>query len=374
MTTMMGSSLLFGNDLPTYIFLFVALVFVASNAWKATAFAAPATLPKVLETADVDYSAASEFIEEHYHIPDYFGKETVRAEPIYDARDGVVKRNGDIVTPLGAMKGCGFCLMEAPTTVENFDDLSEVRSTYLEEMRKLIPQALEIDIDDIESIIFWHPMLRGESMTPRHRSDSKPAVATSASMVHIDTDVGAYGLEGILDLVQSNLVDPDPTTSQTRFDKDKIYKQLASENRRFVFLNTWRPLVEVRSRPLAIWSTTYQESNGMFPKMRPCLDASRWYVFSKMEPSECLIFKQYDRRLDQSCDFWHTSLDIISKSDGDRPHQAHPRRSFDMKVMVILRETVPPDQDRLSASTRPELNLEESGDFCEEQANRRSKH
>jgi hypothetical protein len=370
----MSSSLIFGIGHSANFFLIAHLLFSVGDLWKATAFASTATLPKLLGTTEVDYSAASEFIDEHYHIPGYFGNEgegTVRAEPIFDARHGVVKENGEVVTPCGAMKGCGFCLIEAPSKVENFDSLSDVSTTYLEEMRRLIPQALDVDKDEIERIIFWHPMLRGESITPRHRSDSKPAVATAASMVHIDTDVGAYGLSGILDLVGNNLIGTDSTTeAPSIFDKDQIYEQLATENRRFLFLNTWRPLAPVRSRPLAIWATNYKEMNGMFPVMRPCLDTSRWYVFPEMEPSECLIFKQYDRRRDQACDFWHTSLDMKSKSDGDSPQA--PRRSFDMKAMVIMKESVSPDQDRLSASTRPGLTLEESGDFCEEQANRRS--
>jgi hypothetical protein len=88
-----------------------------------------------------------------------------------------------------------------------------------------------------------------------------------------------------------------------------------------------------------------------------------------MEPSECLIFKQYDRRLDQACDFWHTSLDIQSKVDGPPV----PRRSFDMKAMVVLKETVSPEEDRLAASTEPDLTLEESGNFCAEQTRRRQK-
>lgn len=323
------------------------------------------SLPKLVGHAQVDYSAASEFIETHYHIPNYFGNETtVRLEPIFDARSGVVTKVGTIVAPLGSMKECGFCLLDAPTKVENFEDLSQIQSTYLAEMKELILLALQIDSSDIESIVFWHPMLRGEAMKPLPRSNSEPAMATAASMVHIDTDVGAYGLEGIVDLVGKNLVDPD-----LNFDQDQIYKQLSKEKQRFLFLNTWRPLVPVRSRPLALWAVQYKETNGLFPTMRPCLDSSLWYVFPDMEPSECLIFKQFDRRLDQPCDFWHTSLDI--KSNADTTYA--PRRSFDMKVLVILKEAVAPEQDRLAMSTAPELTLEESANFCAEQARKRQK-
>jgi len=347
--------------------LFVQLLVLAAHPGNVHGLASPITNTlKLVANSQVDYSAAAEFIEEHYHIPNYFGGEgTVRSEPIFDARDSVVTKDGKIVAPLGAMHDCGFCLIDAPTEVENFEDLSQVQSTYLKEMAEWIPQALQIDKDEIESIIFWHPMLRGESITPQQRSDSEPAVANAASMVHIDTDVGAYGLDGILDLVGKNLVDPQSAP----FDRDEIYDRLAAQKRRFIFLNTWRPLVPVRSRPLALWATRYKEANGVFPKMRPCLDASRWYVFPEMEPSECLIFKQYDRRLDQACDFWHTSLDIQSKVDG--PHV--PRRSFDMKAMVVLKETVSPEEDRLAASTEPDLTLDESGNFCAEQTRRRQK-
>lgn len=345
---------------------FVTL-FLVGNLCRVAPFSSPAQLPLPLGTAKVDYSAASEYIEEHYHIPGYFSNGSasiVRTEPIFDARGGVIMENGEIAIPLGSMKGCGFCLMDASTQVENFDDLLEVKSTYIDEMRELIPRALNIDKDEIETIVFWHPMLRGESVNPRHRSDSKPAVATAASMVHIDTDVGAYGLDGILELVGNNQIGP------TSFDKDRIYELVASENRRFLFLNTWRPLVPVRSRPLAIWATRYKEPDAMFPTMRPSLDTSRWYIYPEMEPSECLIFKQYDRRRDQSCDFWHTSLDIKSTSLGE---QQTLRRSFDMKALVVLKESVPSDLDRLAASATSGMSLEESRDFCNEQAKRRSK-
>ncbi len=234
----------------------------------------------------------------------------------------------------------------------------------------MIPQALEINEEDIERVFFWHPMIRGEQLTPRHRSESQPAFASAASMVHIDTDVGAYGMDGILELVTKNLVDPQSVMMSNNHDPFSTLKQQPlsiSSNQRFVFLNIWRPLVPVRSRPLAIWAVKYNETNGMFPKHQPYLDTSRWYIFPNMEPSECLIFKQYDRRLDQSCDFWHTSLDILSKSADGLPL----RKSFDMKAIVILKEKVPPQLDRLAASITPGLTLDESANFCAQQAKRR---
>lgn len=338
------------------------------------ALSSTAPLPKLLGQATIDYSGASEFIEEHYSISNYFGADpTRREEPIFDAREGVLVSSSDqdggvshLHVP--SLQNCGFACIEAPTDVQDFEDLEQVQRIYAKELKELIPRALEVDPGQVESISFWHPMVRGEAITPRHRSQDQPAVATAAQMVHIDTDVGAYGLEGILGLVQNNLLSQNSTTTAS-FDREAIHKQLAVEQRRFLFLNTWRPLTPVKSRPLAIWATRYPKENGMFPTMRPHLDTSRWYVFPEMQPSECLIFKQYDRRRDAPCDFWHTSVDVVA--DEEQGGYYPPRRSFDMKVMVVLKETVEPENDRLAASTAPVLTLEESTEFCGKQADAR---
>jgi hypothetical protein len=324
---------------------------------------------KQIGRALVDYTAASEYVQSHYHLPFYFGTNNdgvVREEIVYDARQGVLSTKDGVGKP-ALLDECGFELFRSPTSVVNFSDMNQVRSRYLPELaRSLIPQALGIDHEEIDSITFWHPMLRGEELSMQPRSQDHPSTAPVAAMVHMDTDVGAYGLDGILNLVETNRLDYDKDASTTSFDRQKMEAALAGGNR-FLFLNIWRPLVPVASAPLGIMATHYEDDpRAYFPKATPCPKSSRWYIFSNMKPTECLVFKQYDRRMDKISDLWHCALDIPS-SGSPRPS---PRKSFDIKAMVILKEKVSQDQDRLLASTKPEMTLEQSGDFCESQCQR----
>jgi hypothetical protein len=94
--------------------------------------------------------------------------------------------------------------------VPDFSDTQQISSRYLPELRALIPKALGLHADDNHSIdfmVFWHPMLRGEGDVIQPRSESRPSMAGVDTMVHMDTDVGAYGgLDGILDLVTKNRI------------------------------------------------------------------------------------------------------------------------------------------------------------------------
>jgi hypothetical protein len=344
------------------------VLFLAMFSWQGSPLSS-ISFPNVLGRALIDYSGASEFVQEHYRIPNYFGPGPVRREEsILNARLGVWLPSEN-AWRRPSLPTCGFACLEALTDVQDFEDLQQVKSIYVRELQRLIPQALEVDSNQIETILFWYPMIRGEDViTPRDSSNNeRPSLAKPAQMVHIDTDVGAYGLKGILNLVYANLL--GTVVEKLARDQDSIYQQLAVQNRRFLLVNVWRPLTPVTSRPLAIWATHYDEDNGMFPKMRPSLNSSKWYIFPDMQPAECLIFKQYDSRMDQPCDLWHTSVDLTS---GHRTGQNEPRRSFDIKAMVIMKETVPPERNRLAASTLPELTLEESKEFCGKQAAQRN--
>jgi hypothetical protein len=48
------------------------------------------------------------------------------------------------------------------------------------------------------------------------------------------------------------------------------------------------------------------------------------------------------------------------------------RESFDVRMLIVLDEEIEPDVDRYRPSrTRPILSLDESGCFCDEQAEKR---
>jgi hypothetical protein len=363
-----------------------------------------------------------------------------RLEHVFDGRRGILteddggERDGDVgnhnngsrcttgttIRP-AILDDCGFQLFHAPTSVRNFHDMDDVRRHYVRELKEsLIPRALGVgNEDEIESITLWHPVLRGEDLAqePRSDVDGRPSTGPVASQVHIDTDVGAYGWKRIVDLVNRNRVDSaarpgaedcgggcsgSPTTTATTTKTTPFTHNTkaglmddpataADElGLRVVLLNVWRPLVHVTRAPLGILATRYDPAlppgGAFFPLAAPDTSTptgSRWYIFSDMQPDECLVFKQFDRRSDKVSDLWHCALpdftptseqgrddDDPADSSAGPPPTNQPRRSFDIKAMVILKERVPSHLDRFRVARRPELTLEESEALCNSRGGR----
>ena len=145
------------------VILLLTASIVGSTALAAEATTQRSAPPKLFGNALVDYTAASEYTQAHYDLHNYFGgTNSIREEPIYDARQGVLTKDGKVQAC--SLDECGFQSFKSPTNVQNFEDLNEVRSVYLEELRSLIPKALSVDPDEIESIAFWNPVLRGEEV------------------------------------------------------------------------------------------------------------------------------------------------------------------------------------------------------------------
>mmetsp|Transcript_34198 Transcript_34198/g.82336 ORF Transcript_34198/g.82336 Transcript_34198/m.82336 type:complete len:496 (-) Transcript_34198:274-1761(-) len=393
---------------------------------------------KRIGTAMIDYSMAEEYVLEHYQIPRYFCGGRVgggpnrdesfgsaldkcdsellpskRREDVFDARKGVLyHQDGEKKIAAPRLDECGFELKHSPTRVSNFRNLTELKHVYEPELNKLIHEALGLKSsnddnddgdDDVLAIHFWHPVFRGEEIALEPRTDEESASSPIASMAHIDTDVGAYEPTGVCNLVDKNRLLPLSTDqidkageSTTNSIYDELLELCQHEDRyRVILFNIWRPLAPVFSAPLGIFATQYEDStkaqsdgiagagdttshpSPMFPTSVPDFDTSRWYIYDQMQPDECLIFKQYDRRTDKMSDLWHCAL-TIDYDDSDSDHRQHkdarlpppPRRSFDIKAMVILKETVPKNLDRFELSVSPRLNLEESGEFCNSQESR----
>jgi hypothetical protein len=88
-----------------------------------------------------------------------------------------------------------------------------------------------------------------------------------------------------------------------------------------------------------------------------------------MDPDEVLLFKQYDRRVDRISDIWHCALPVFPGEE-----ESSARTSFDCRALVIFDddEPVPKEIDRYCDDRiRPSLTLDESGCFCDEQAQKR---
>ena len=199
-----------------------------------------------------------------------------------------------------------------------------------------------------------------------------------ASLVHIDTDIGAHDIEGIVSLVERNQI-----TSTRRDDDKSIFprKELVAiikEGARFAVVNAWRGVssdgTPVRRAHLGLLSPQYDSDQTLprrhqcYPALRPKRPQSRWYTYPQMEHDEVLLFKQYDRRVDRVSDLWHCALPVFPGEE-----ETSPRMSFDCRALVVFEnELVPREVDRYCDDRpKPSLTLEESGCFCDEQAEKR---
>jgi hypothetical protein len=343
------------------------------------------TGPIAWRETEIDYSAANKYIRSHYKTQQlsdpYFSrvdKDGKAMESIYDARKGFWDDDDDdeaghLVEP--SLKRCGFILQHAPTKVTDFKDLEQIQAWYLPQLRsKVIPEAFPNE--KISDIVFWNPMFRGDDQVMSegniHESEQEGALPTAsiASMVHIDTDFGAFdGTDEIVRLVANNRFDD---TEQARSFSSEALQDVLASGRRFCIVNLWRNInlhQPVLRAPLAVLSTQYMYAcddslkRYCFPDAKPNPSTSRWYTFPSMTTDECLLFLQYDRDIQRPSDLWHCALASI-KEPG-----AQPRRSFDVRALVVFQDVVPPHRDRFAQDrTRPHLTRQESECFCEDQA------
>mmetsp|Transcript_6321 Transcript_6321/g.13121 ORF Transcript_6321/g.13121 Transcript_6321/m.13121 type:complete len:99 (+) Transcript_6321:152-448(+) len=81
---------------------------------------------------------------------------------------------------------------------------------------------------------------------------------------------------------------------------------------------------------------------------------------------EVLLFTQYDRKLGRPSELWHAALpELVDGPEADAP----PRRSLEVRALVVLDERLPLALDRWRPleHSRPALTRSESGEFCGEQ-------
>lgn len=210
-------------------------------------------------------------------------------------------------------------------------------------------------------------MIRGEAYQISRSSDENMHTASIASMVHVDTDVGAFDLDTLLDIVDKNKVHAFTSETAQSF-REMAREAILNRHRRFIIINFRRNINDhpVSSAPLAILSTRYEDVLA-FPDASPS-DESKWYIFDSATRDEVIVFYQYDRNILQISDLFHCA---ISHNDGRG--DGEKRRSFDIRALIILDESVPEELDRYEEGrTRPVLTFEESGCFCDEQATKRN--
>ena len=247
------------------------------------------------------------------------------------------------------------------SSVQNWHDLEDMNDVYLTELRTTILNSYQGST--ILDIIFWNPMIREESFSQtRSRNTSVTPTASYAACPHIDVDVGAHiDSEHLIDLIENNSLDQHGYS----FRRDSLIKAI-DEGKRFAIVNAWCNIASepVRRAPLALFSVRYEEEGTAFPQGEPNLERSQWYTFSEVRPDEILFFCQYDRDVRRPSDIWHCSLTGIGNQELDPP-----RRSFDIRCLIVFDEIVPEKSDRFHFKrTKALMNKEESAVFCSKQS------
>lgn len=331
--------------------------------------------PVLWRHATIDYSAANDYIQAHYQEESRYFSHVDESqqvqEPIYNARGGFWDDSRqELVLPSLAKNG--FCFhSELPTTLD-CTNVHQIQSTYLPQLRHVVlPTAFANE--NISDIVFWHAMLRGEDQviagsSADYSTTSEIPTGTIAPLAHIDTDVGAFdSTDEIVGFIDKNRL--NDAHQSKHFSADKL-KDALRTGRRFAIVNVWRnanPDAPITSAPLAFLSTRYPNNGDCFPKARPDLSQSRWYSYPRMTHDECLIFLQFDRQIQRPSDLWHCAL--ADEKDMHEQSTSIPRRSLDVRALVLFEEVVPPTMDRLAVDRiRPSLSRRESECFCREQA------
>ena len=318
--------------------------------------------------ADVDYSAANTFVSTHYaslrgSSDQYFPSQTTATEPIFDGRLGVYDDND--VLQQASLGSCGFTLRPSPTSVTNWSSLEQISHLYLPELRQTILDAFAYDCDGargITDMVFWNPMLRGEGWVPDEHTPGTEATACGpiAGMAHLDTDMNFFGgrTDELVRMVERNRVESliegqPPSGAPLKGRGRALADAVGSGRRRFAVVNAWRSIDQqepVRRAPLAVLATKYKtgEEKRAVPEASPCMDRSKWYVFPHMRSDEVLLFTQYDRSVEQPSDVWHCALPGVSEGN-----EAPPRRSFELRCLVVFEEELPYECDRFSGGAAP---------------------
>ena len=309
----------------------------------------------------IDYSAANQYIKAHYNQQSYFESDLAE-EPIYDGR--LLQARYENVDDMLTSNGLAIIESIAPMEGDDYSDLHAIEQNYIPELEKVLQSRFG---EELLHSVFWNPMLRGESYDISRASSV--ATANIASLVHIDTDVGAHtDVTEFLDIVQKNQVSSNMGPSSIA-DFEQTKKAI-QEGGRFAVINFWRNLSTGGRAPLAIMGTRYQsgDDNIAFPDSRPDTGRSHWYIFPNSTSREVIVFYQYDRDSRQPSDLWHCAIQSPCHENSE------PRRSFDIRALVVLNEVVANEFDRFREDrTLPRLSFDESGCFCDEQADERKK-
>lgn len=335
----------------------------------------------VVCTASIDYSAVNDYVRAHYNKDHYFEEDHVEHQ-IFDGR----KLQSKYSSAKENILDNGLAILTSSLGEEEIDwsQLEHIQMHYIPELEKIIHDLFSPS--QILNHYFWNPMVRGEEyQISREKTRSNTPTASIARLVHIDTDIGAFDMSDLLDIIEKNKILNSPTFPRPGIQKHsvetmaEVIDYILHKKKRFVILNFWRNISDspVSTAPLAILSTKYDNHDTLpktlvpcFPNVSPNMKDSKWYIFPNATKDEVIVFYQYDRNASQPSDLFHCAISVPN-TNGYRTIKTL-RRSFDLRALIILDETVPDELDRYSTDrTRPVLTFEESGCFCDDQAVKR---
>jgi hypothetical protein len=215
----------------------------------------------------------------------------------------------------------GFELRDAPSSVADFRDDTEVRRVYYDECAALACQVT----GGSRSYVFDHQVRKRETGRPpltfgRHGDGRQPA---AAGRIHNDYT---------------------EASGRKRLEL-AIGEARAREVRRYCIVNIWRSVAgPIRDTPLALCDARsvsaadlhvseirYPGRNGEIYLLSPS-PSHRWFYYSLMDRREALVFKQYDSQVSGVARYTpHAAFDLPQV-----PPDAPLRESIEARCLVVI--------------------------------------
>ncbi len=210
----------------------------------------------------------------------------------------------------------GFTLVESPTAVKSFWDPEEVRRVYFPEIEALVKR-----LNGAEKVICFGEIARSDD--PATADGGKPSYSA-----HVD-----YG----------DFTTREFATNELGAEEAAFWLQ-----RRYVFMNLWRPITTVERTPLALCDRrTVKEEDlfgsevrgGLNDASRPPLygfnlayaPGQRWWYAPHMRPEEIWVFKIHDSDGTKMGGAPHSAFD-----DPTSPPDAKPRQSIEVRTISFM--------------------------------------
>ncbi|MEM9568465.1 MAG: CmcJ/NvfI family oxidoreductase [Cyanobacteria bacterium P01_E01_bin.34] len=212
----------------------------------------------------------------------------------------------------------GFTLLDAPSSVVDFHDDSEVEGRYYDEIRALLAREL-----GAEDTIIFDATRRSDAL---HGASNRDGSRKPASLIHVDyTDTSGPGR-------LAELIGDDRLVS------------LLEAGKRIVQVNVWRSIAGVVQRsPLAVADASSIAKHDLYATKQVFPDrigeiyhlshnpAQRWYFAPAMTQDEVLLIKGWDSDRERARFTPHTAFELP-----DTEPNAPARESIEVRTYAIV--------------------------------------